>query len=195
METARGPVMTEAEYLALDAASPERHEFYNGEVVAMAGAEPVHGVIVAGLSRALGNRLEGRPCLVWSQDQRVRVDEAGLHAYPDLIVACAPLRFAQTNPRTLLNPRIIIEVLSPSTEAHDRGAKFAHFQLRPTVEEYVLVASTERRVDHYLRLDGDQWLLTVFTGDSNLLLPALGLEIPLNEVYRDAERLAELTEG
>ena len=190
MQAARTLSMTEAEYLEFDAASPGRYEFYNGEVVAMAGAEPEHGAVVAALSHAIGIRLEGRSCLVWSADQRVRVDETGLYAYPDLVAGCAPFRFADTHPRTLLNPVVVIEVLSASTETTDRGPKFAHFQSRPSVHEYVLVTASARRIEHYRRLDADRWELVVVTGTSTLSLPALGLSIPLDEVYRDAEMLA-----
>ncbi len=193
MEPAADVVLTEAEYLALDEGSDVRHEFYGGEVVAMAGADPRHGAVAASLVRQLGARLEGGPCLVWAADQRVRVDETGLYAYPDLVVVCGRPEFADTRPRTLLNPLVVIEVLSSSTESLDRGAKFAHFQRRSSLAEYVLVSPAERRVEHYRRLEGDRWELTVVAGDGVLAFPALGPEVPLDQVYEQADRLAELT--
>jgi len=192
MQTAAGRTITEAEYLALDERSAERFEYFGGEVVLMAGAEPDHGAVVAGLVAALGQRLRGRPCLVWAESQRIRVDETGLYAYPDVVVTCGTPRFADTPPRTLLNPLVVIEVLSPSTESVDRGAKFAHYQRRASLKEYVLVSPDTRRVEHYARMEDRRWILTVRTDDELLELPALDAGIPLAEIYEQAELLAAL---
>lgn len=175
--------MSEAEYLAWDLAHPEKHEFVNGDVVAMAGADPRHSALTMRLGAALGSRLRGRPCLVHASDLRVRVDETGLYAYPDLVVVCGPHELADTKPRTLLNPKVIVEVLSATTAEYDRGAKFAHYQRRASLEEYVLVGCPERRVEHYRRLPTGQWLLTVVEGDGVVPFPGLDLEVPLGELY------------
>lgn len=184
--------MTEAEYLAFDAASPERNEFYNGEVVAMAGAEPVHGAVTVELTVLLRQRLGGRPCLVWSESLRVRIGETGAYVYPDIAITCGRPELADTRPRTLLNPLVVVEVLSDSTESHDRGAKFAHYQRRASLREYVLVSTGQRRIEHYQRIDEGGWHYREYTGDDVLALPALGVEIPLADIYAQADLLAQL---
>lgn len=193
MLPAKRETMTEAAYLALDEASAERYEYYAGEIVLMAGAEPVHGALVADLVTALRVGLRGRPCMVWAESQRVRIAETDLYAYPDVVATCGRPEFADTRPQTLLNPLLIIEVLSPSTETDDRGAKFAHYQRRASLREYVLVTPEKRRVEHYQRLDDDRWLLSVYMGDDVLVLPTVELEIPLADIYAQAELLASLT--
>ncbi len=193
MLPAKRETMTEAAYLALDEASAERYEYYAGEIVLMAGAEPVHGALVADLVTALRVGLRGRPFMVWAESQRVRIVETDLYAYPDVVATSGRPEFADTRPQTLLNPLLVIEVLSPSTETDDRGAKFAHYQRRASLREYVLVTPEKRRVEHYQRLDDDRWLLSVYTGDDVLVLPAVELEIPLADIYAQAELLASLT--
>jgi Uma2 family endonuclease len=120
------------------------------------------------------------------------VEATGLFTYPDVTVVCNAPRFHPNGRDTLLNPRVLVEVLSSSTEAYDRGAKFAHYQSIGSLEEYVLVTQTSKRVEHYRRLETGQWLLSVSEGDDALLvLPGLGCQIPLAELYEGTELLDE----
>lgn len=184
--------LSEAEYLEFDLAhAHEKHEYVNGEVLAMAGAHPAHTHLAMQLGASLVYRLRGRPCSVHGSDLRVKVEDTGVYAYPDLVVVCGPPRFAPTTPPTLLNPKLVVEVLSPSTQSYDRCAKFAHYQRLGAMQEYVLVSCPERRVEHYQRLPTGQWLLTVVEGGGTLNLPGFELSIPLEEVYAGIEALLE----
>lgn len=180
--------MSLAEYLEMEADSKFKHEYVNGEAYAMAGADPRHVAICTSLVTALGRRLADRPCQVLAQDQRVCISETGLYTYPDIIVVCGELKLDRDRPRTLLNPQIIMEVMSESTEAYDRGAKFGHYRRLPSLQEYILVSTTERSIDHFRRSGpvsrhGD-W---TFIPGSSLSSPFLAVEIPADEIYAKAE--------
>jgi Uma2 family endonuclease len=180
-----------AEYLALERGSPAKHELVNGEIVAMSGASPVHNLITVNLARRLSELLGTKPCVVLSSDQRVHVPATGLFAYPDLTIVRGRPELYAVDDHTLVNPKVIVEVLSDSTEAYDRGAKFAHYQSIASLEEYVLVSSREKRVEHYRRQGSGQWLLTVCIGeDARIPFPALGGDLPLTTVYEKTEAFA-----
>jgi Uma2 family endonuclease len=184
-------LVTEDEYLARERLAGAKHELVHGQVVAMAGASPRHNAIAGNIVRALGNRLVERRCLVFPSDQRIHVEATGLYTYPDVSVACDGLRFHAKHQDTLLNPCLIVEVLSDSTEAYGRGAKFAHYRALPSLQEYVLVSQHENEIDHYRRADGGQWVLTFYQGDAaSVALPVLGCELPLAEVYAKLDLLA-----
>lgn len=190
MTAATVDLVTEDQYLEHERHSETKHELVHGVIVAMAGATPRHNLIAMSLGIALGVRLRGRRCLVFPSDQRVHVTATGLFTYPDLTVVCETPRFHPKDRDTLVNPRVVFEVLSSSTEAYDRGAKFAHYQSIASLEDYVLVTQTEKRVEHFHRLETGQWLLTVSEGnDAVLLLAGLGCEIPLSEIYENTELL------
>jgi Uma2 family endonuclease len=190
MDPARRQRLSEDEYLARERASQVKHEYVNGELIAMAGASPQHNVVAANIAGALRESLRNRPCLVLPSDQRVHVPATGLYAYPDVTVVCGRPEFHAKDNWVLLNPVVIFEVLSESTEAFDRGAKFAHYRHLASLTEYVLVAIGERRVEHYRRLDPAQWLLTSHeTPDASLALPALGLDLPLAQIFEKLEML------
>lgn len=182
--------VTEDEYLAAERVSPVKHELVHGHVVAMAGASPRHNAICANLLAALGARLRGGPCRALTSDQRVPIfHRAGLFTYPDVTVVCGQPVVHPKDRLTLLNPTLLIEVLSPDTEAYDRGAEFHHFQAIESLLEYILVATSEHRVEHYRRIEGRRWELTSYdTGDGLVELPALGVAIPLVEVYESTEQ-------
>lgn len=174
--------MTEAEYLAFDLAQEGKHEFVNGDVVAMSGASPDHDTVFGNLYLALGNRLRGGPCRVRGPDLRVRLDETGMYAYPDLVVVCGKPEFTDTRPETLLNPRVVVEVLSESTEDYDRGAKAAHYRHRASVDAVVLVDSRRRFVELQTRNADGTWTLAERTA-GEVPLVALGVSLPLDELY------------
>lgn len=178
-------------YLERERQSETKHELVHGVAVAMAGGTAKHNAIAGNLIIALGVRLRGK-CLVFPSDQRVHVEATGLFTYPDITVVCGTPRFHPNGRDTLLNPRALVEVLSSSTEAYDRGAKFAHYQSIASLEEYVLVTQTSKRVEHYRRLETGQWLLSVSEGDDGVLvLSGLGCEIPVAEIYAGTELLDE----
>jgi Uma2 family endonuclease len=188
MSTAERLVLSEDEYLAMERASEQKREYVNGEAVAMAGASPRHNRIVANLIIALGTRLEGGPCAPLPSDQRVHVPRTGLYTYPDVSVLCGPGEYHEKDPNALRNPRVIFEVLSDSTEAYDRGAKFDHYRRIPSLEEYVLVWQKERRVMHHRRQTDGRWVMTEIPPGEAVELPALGLSLPFAAIYRDAEK-------
>ena len=135
--------LTEAEYLALERAAESKSEFFDGEMFAMAGGSPMHALIAANLIRELGMKLKGRPCKPFTSDLRLKVEATGLLTYPDVSVLCGPLQFAADTDDTVVNPTLLIEVLSDSTEAYDRGEKFQHYrQMRKGTPE-----STPRQTD------------------------------------------------
>lgn len=183
--------MSEAEYLAHDLAHDEKHEFVNGEVLAMAGADPAHDRAVVNLILALGSRLRGGPCVVHSADLRVHLDETGLYAYPDVTVLCGPPRFADTRPRSLRNPTFLVEVLSPTTAAWDTGAKGAHYRRQASLQGYLLVSLPDRRLELFERQQDGRWLLTTAVAQEVLTIEALGLELPLDEVFAGVAELLE----
>lgn len=172
--------MTEAEYLAYDHAHEGKHEYVNGEVVAMAGVSDAHDRIQINTIVALANRLAGGPCQVRGSDLRVRLDETGLYCYPDLTVVCDEPVFAATQPVTLLNPRVIIEVLSETTEEYDRGARVAQYRHRSSVDLILLIDSRRRLIERQQRNADGTWTLSEHvTGSVRVLDHA----IPLDELY------------
>jgi Uma2 family endonuclease len=184
------PRVSAAEYLALERGSATKHELVNGEIMAMSGASPLHNLVAMNLGRRLAELLGAKPRVVLSSDQRVHVPATGLFAYPDLTVVCGPLELHPDDDHTLLNQKVIVEVLSDSTEGYDRGAKFAHYQSITSLEEYVLVSTREKRIEHYRHQGSGQWLLTVLVGDqAHVAFPALGGEVPVSSVYEKVESL------
>lgn len=184
------PIVTEAEYLAWDSSHEGKHEFINGEIVAMAGASARHVVATVNIGATLQRALAGRRCLVFASDQRVRIDETGLYAYPDVAVTCARPQFSTTKPESLLNPQLLVEVLSESTGTYDRGPKFAHYRQRPSVQAVVFVDVVTRQVEHYARTPAG-WLLTEAKGDGTIDIPSLGFGLPLDEVFAGFDLLED----
>ncbi len=174
--------MTEAEYLELERTSEGRHEFVDGHIVAMAGGSDRHNAIAANLVGELRSRLRGGPCRPLGSDQRHRLADSEDYVYPDVVVRCRETDDGP--PRT----KVVFEVLSRSTEAWDRGDKFARYQQDGAVQEYVLVSQWQRRVEHYRRVEVGRWALTVYGPGDDVALPALGIHLPMDEVYLDVAR-------
>jgi Uma2 family endonuclease len=183
----RIPYVTVDDYLAGEQLALDKSEYLSGEVFAVAGGSPEHSLIAANVGRELGNALKGKPCRVYNSDLRIRVAPPGLYTYPDVIVVCGPGRFGPSD--TLENPTLIVEVLSPSTEAYDRGAKFAQYRRIASMREYVLVAQDRPSVERYVRRGdgGHEWVLSEATGrDAVLTLESVGPAVlSLAEVYYD----------
>jgi Uma2 family endonuclease len=150
---------TPEEYLALERSCEAKHEYYNGEIFVMGGATKQHVSIVTNLVVELGSQLKAGPCTVYSNDLRVRVAPTGLYTYPDVIVLCDEPRFSDEQQDTLLNPALIIEVLSESTKDYDRGGKFELYRTIDSFVEYLLIAQDRPHVEHYVRQPDGSWIL------------------------------------
>ncbi|MEW6207642.1 MAG: Uma2 family endonuclease [Acidobacteriota bacterium] len=187
------PLYTVDEYLALERASEERHEYLDGQIYAMAGESPQHGDICTNLTIAIGSQLRGTPCRVWSKDIKVRSGPApkkgystkGLFSYPDLLVVCGEPQFHDEYRDVLLNPTVIIEVLSPTTEAFDRGEKWSRYQTWiPSLIDYVLVLQSKPQIEHFLRQPEGEWLYSLVKGlEGSLRLSSIDCTLRLAEVY------------
>ncbi len=177
--------LTEEEYLAIERLAEFRSEFYNGEMFGMTGATRRHNRIVTNLVTALDNQLRDRACNVYSSDMRVRVTSTGLYTYPDVVVTCGEEEFADDEQDTLLNPLVIFEVLSDSTEAYDRGKKFEHYQNIDTLSTYVLVTQKAPRIERYVRQKGGRaWVYTEdHETDVIVEIEAICCELKLQDVY------------
>ena len=188
-------LMTEAEYLAYERASEIRHEFWRGELFAMAGASEGHNLASGNLFVAVQLALRDKPCRAYTHDMRVFASQSRAYVYPDIVVACPPIEFKDEKRDTLLNPQVVVEVLSPSTESYDRGKKFDLYRQSESLRQYVLIAQDEPRVMSYIRQsDGVAWLLTPLAGLNAVLdFPTLGLSVPLSEIYRNVEFPPPLT--
>jgi Uma2 family endonuclease len=176
--------ITSDEYLEKERIAKTKSEYFNGEIFAMSGASYAHNVIATNLLSELRNQLRGGPCRPVGSDMRVQIKETGLYTYPDVVVVCGEPKLANEQFDVLLNPRLIIEVLSPSTEAYDRGEKFAHYRTLDSLQEYVLVSQDRYRVERFVRQSGPHWLLTEATGPkSEILFESIGCRLPLSEIY------------
>lgn len=178
-------IFSAAEYRALDDASDDKNEFIDGRIIAMAGGSPDHNAIVVNISAELraGLRRCGGGCRVFSSDQRVQITASGNCVYPDVTVACPPAHF---DGQTLLNPRVIVEVLSPSTADYDQGEKLARYLTLPSVTDVLLVSQDTRRVEHHRRAGPGASSREVVTAGA-IKIDALGVEVPLDEIYHLVE--------
>jgi Uma2 family endonuclease len=179
------PVISVKDYLAIERASEMRHEFLDGLVYAMAGESPDHSRICFNLATITGVQIKDKHCEGFSPNMKVKVGASGLYAYPDLMIVCGKAVFHDEHGDVLLNPTVIFEVLSPSTEAYDRGEKFQRYRTEiESLQDYVLVSQDKPRVEHYSRQPDGAWLLSETDGlSSELSLCSIDCRIPLAEVY------------
>ncbi|KYF76680.1 hypothetical protein BE20_02830 [Sorangium cellulosum] len=184
-EPARKIIWTYAEYLDQERASPTKHEFLNGEIFAMAGGTPEHARLCLSVGAELRAHLRGRPCVVYSSDLRVRVQATGLSTYPDVSVVWSRLECDPEDTAAALNPIVLIEVLSDSSEAYDRGQKFAHYRCIPSLREYVLVSQHEPRIEVFHRNEDGSWTLREARAGEGAELQAIGCTLSVDDVYRD----------
>lgn len=181
--TAVGVRHTPEQYLALERQAAGRSEYLDGCIAPMSGASRLHNLIAGNLYRVVSSWLLTRPGEVYISDMRVHVGPSGLYTYPDVVAVRGEPRFEDAELDTLLNPTVIVEVLSPSTEAGDRGDKFARYQRLPSLREYGLIAQDRVHVERYAR-QGEAWVLTVLNGlDDVLGLDSIDCDVPLREVY------------
>ena len=177
--------LTPAEYLDIERKAEFRSEYFAGEMFAMSGASREHNLIALNLGSALHDQLNDRTCEVYTADMRVRIS-SGLYTYPDVVVVCGSPKFDDDQVDTLLNPVVLIEVLSESTADYDRGTKFKHYRQIPSLREYVLVDQTTAQIEHFVRDDNGKWALTEIAGtEKSLSLDSIGCQVPLSEVYRE----------
>lgn len=180
---------TVEEYLAFERASDEKHEFLDGEVYAMSGASREHNLITTNTSTAFNNALRQSPCEVYASDMRVKAPGTkGGYLYPDVVVVCGEVHLEDKHLDTLLNPTVIVEVLSSSTENFDRGAKFQHYRVLGSLQEYLLIAQDVAHIEHYVRReDGGTafgWLLADAKGlEAVVELRSVGCQLTLADVY------------
>jgi Uma2 family endonuclease len=175
---------TVEEYLSFERGSDEKHEFIDGNVYAMSGGSANHSALAGGIYATLFTQLFDRPCTPYTSDLRVKINHKD-YTYPDVSVVCGPAQFERDTTDILLNPVIIVEVLSPSTEKYDRGRKFQLYRTLPSMREYVLVSQDTARIERYLRHENHQWLYSDAVGlEAVLELPSIECVLRLSEVYK-----------
>ncbi len=180
--------LTPEQYLEIERKAQFKSEFFRGEMFAMSGASYLHNLIHANLLRRLGERLEGSPCHPVGSDQRVLVPATGLYTYPDAVVVCDPPEFLDGHFDTLMNPKVLFEILSDSTEKYDRGTKSNHYRQIESLQEYVLVSQTDPHVEVFHRQPDGNWLLREARAlDESITLHSVGITLPLCEIYLRVE--------
>ncbi|MBI5494039.1 MAG: Uma2 family endonuclease [Deltaproteobacteria bacterium] len=182
MTTAKGRLTVE-EYLVLEEAAVERHEFFRGEILAMSGGTANHALVAMNVGVALNLALRGRPCRVMGADMRIGVVPDDLFTHPDVVVVSGEPRFRRPQQTTLLNPSLIVEVLSPSTERHDRGFKRFHYQQVESLREYLLVPQQAGPVEHFSRDADGSWRARILRPNGPLRLPGLDVEVRLEDFF------------
>jgi Uma2 family endonuclease len=188
MSSQASKYLSPAEYLEIERRAERKSEYFEGQMFAMAGASYEHGVIVMDLARELGNQLEGGPCGVQSSELRLRVAPNGLYTYPDLMVICGAPQFADNRRDAMVNPILIVEVLSESTQAYDRGGKFAHYKTLPSLREYLLIAQDVPRFEQWIRQPDNNWLMAETNGrDASIQLASMDCMLPLAKIYKRVE--------
>ena len=174
------------EYLARERVAPHKSEYYRGQIFAMSGGTPRHNTTAGNIFASLRGRLRGTPCRPYNSDQRIRVPANGLSTYPDVSVVCGELQLDSDDRDAIVNPPVIFEVLSKSSERYDRGKKFDLYRQLESLREYVLVSQDEPQVERFVRQEDGSWLLTVFKGLEVVLeLSTLSCMLPLSEIYED----------
>ena len=180
--------LTEQEYLARERQAETKSEYLGGQVFALAGTSRWHATIVGNVFSSLHAQLRGRPCEIFMTDLRTKVDRAGFYTYPDIVVVCGQPRFEDAELDTLLNPTLIIEVLSPSTENYDRGKKFELYRKLETFVEYLLIAQDRHFLEHHSRRSDGTWLMHETTSPDDVLhLESIDCRLSVRDVYERVE--------
>ena len=175
--------MSVEEYLAFERAAEIKHEYDDGEIIAFAGASRKHNLVGGNTFRHLGNQLEGKPCEIYVTEMRVRVAPTK-YVYPDVVVVCGEPEFADEEFDILLNPTVVVEVLSPSTESRDRGDKLQYYSALESVKDYLLIAQDRIRVDHYIKQSPSEWNLHVYTeAEDKIEIASIGCNLSVAAVY------------
>ncbi|MEL6500036.1 MAG: Uma2 family endonuclease [Cyanobacteria bacterium J06623_1] len=172
------------EYLELETAAEYRSEYFDGQIIPMAGGKPNHNKISLNLSSALNFALRKTMYDVFMSDLRLSIPDRSIYTYPDVMVVETPLVFADNRQDTITNPIAIAEILSDSTEKYDRGDKFRMYRTIPSFKEYLLISQTAMQVEKFSKNNEDRWVLSEYTGkDSTISFESFAFEIGLNELY------------
>lgn len=186
--TSTQPTRTAEDYLRWEVQQPTRNEYHNGEIVPMSGGTPAHNEIVSVLNALLRLGLRGQPYSIFVTDQRLWIPQRNTYTYPDVMVTGKPCQLQPGRQDTVMNPILLAEVLSPSTQDYDRGEKFAAYRSLDTVEDYLLIYQDRPLVEHYAKQTAQQWLLTEYQGlDTTLALGSVSLNLNLSELYEAVE--------
>jgi Uma2 family endonuclease len=176
-----------AEYLAHEEASNTKHEFLDGQIYAMAGGSPEHSALIASVNGQLWSQLRNTSCSVHMSDLRVRVLATGLATYPDIPIVCGGWERDPENRNTIINPKVIVEVLSPRTEEYDRGEKFEHYKKIPSLRQYVPVAHDRREIEVWTRGADDTWTQSIFGPGKVASLSSIEASLDVDAAYNDAQ--------
>jgi Uma2 family endonuclease len=189
----RQPIWTEEAYLEFERASDTKHEYYQGEIFAMEGVSQNHSLITGNAMASIHGQLRKRPAHMYTSAMRLKVLPVGFYTYPDIVVVTENSQFLDEEHDILLNPTLIIEVLSPSTETFDRGKKFQYYRTLDSLQEYVLISQDAHRIEHYVRQSDGTWLFSEAVGlEATLQLPSIQCSLSLTDVYEKVTLEAEL---
>jgi Uma2 family endonuclease len=179
---------TPEEYLALERQAEYKSEYFNGEIFAMTGASRRHNLVAGNVFASLHVQLKKRPCEIYPSDMRVKVSSTGLYAYPNVVIVCGEPIFDDKQKDTLLNPTVLVEVLSKSTASYDRGEKFEHYRKLDSLAEYLVIAQNKHHVEHYVRQPDNRWLLSE-TDDiqTTIHLSSIECDLALVDIYDKVE--------
>ncbi len=178
------PYLSEEEYLELERNSETKNEYFDGEIFAMAGASRKHNLIVANVVGEIRSQLKKKPCRVYPSDMRLKIESTKLYTYPDAMIVCGKEIFDGDKEDMLLNPDVIIEVLSDSTESYDRGRKFSHYRQIASLKEYILISQDIRKIEKYSRTEHRHWTWEDTDEDHpEIILESVGCSLHLDEVY------------
>ena len=188
MTTVEKPFYTFEQYLEIERAREYRSEYFAGEIFAMASGTENHSLVIVNVASILGSQLKDRPCKVYTSDMRVKVQATGLTTYPDISALCGKSEFIDDVRDTLLNPQLIVEVLSPSTESYDRGKKFEHYRKIESLQDYVLISQDRKLVECFSRESDGSWSMRdASASGQSIRLASLDCDLPLDEVYSKVE--------
>jgi Uma2 family endonuclease len=177
-------LFTPDEYLALERTSSFKSEYLAGKIYAMAGASPEHNLIAANVIGEFHAQLKERPCRTYTRDMRIRISATGLYTYPDVTVVCGEPEYSDEQGDVFINPTVIVEVLSPSTEGYDRGEKAEHYRRLDSLTDYILIAQDRCRAEHYVRQGRNEWLLSEKRAPEDTVdLISVGCTLSLEDIY------------
>ncbi len=178
--------ITLTEYESRERLALTKSEYYRGEMFVMAGGSPEHSLVATNFTREAGNQLKGKPCVPYNSDLRVKIEATGLYTYPDASIVCGPPEMDSAVTGTVLNPSVIVEVLSDSTESYDRGKKSSHYRRLASLCELILISPTEPLVEMYTRRADETWSFIEYRAITDTLtIESVAVSIPLSEIYRN----------
>jgi Uma2 family endonuclease len=188
MSAAQQRLISLSEYETLDRDAEFKSEYYRGEMFAISGGSPEHSLIASNFIGEVREKLKGNPCVPYSSDLRIKVEATGLYTYPDASIVCGPLQFDTETKNTVVNPTVLVEVLSDSTEVYDRGKKATHYRQIESLQYLVLVSQTEPHIESYHRLSDGTWSFVEYRSlGESLCLDSIGVAVPLSEIYRSVQ--------